>query len=704
MALAQTAAPAKPGEQALAAVLRPLEHLPAVGPSLLRLLRRLLANPAPCIFDLVAHRPSGALDPTPATTLTADMEGRPVSLQCTIGQPRPAGRGRSTLRIPAAAAGQPLDLVFFNVRGNWPLRRFPTGATMLLHGRLARHGGRWQLPHPEPLPAGADGAEPAAIVTYPLTEGLTQPRLRSLIATLLAGLPDLPEWHDPALLKRQAWPGWRPAMTLLHATDALPAAAAAARRRLAYDELLASQLALQLVRLRREAEGGRAVAGLGSLRTRLLAALPYVPTADQAAAIEAILADMAAPRPMLRLLMGDVGSGKTLVALLAMLEAAEAGGQAVLMAPTETLALQHAAGIARLVAPLGLGVEVLVGSATAATRRAAERRVRTGEARLVIGTHALFQGGTTFADLTLAVIDEQHRFGVGQRLELRAKGRAVDMLLLTATPIPRTLLLSGYGDIATSTLRQKPPGRTPIRTTAVPITRIDEVIEGIGRALAAGGRAYWVCPRIGESEEEEAGAAEHRARALELRFGRAVALVHGRMRSSDRQRAMADFAAGRSTLLVATTVIEVGIDVPEASIIVVEGAERFGLAQLHQLRGRVGRGAAASDCVLLYGQPLGAMARSRLQVLRRSDDGFHIAEEDLRLRGPGEVLGLRQSGLPSFRFADLALDRDLLPLAHDDARLALARDPELKGGRGEALRLLLRLFDRDSAATLVTAG
>jgi ATP-dependent DNA helicase RecG len=683
----------------VAAVLAPAGALPGVGPAVLRLLRRLTGRDEPRLIDLLAHAPSGMLDPTPVPHLTDAHEGRAVAVDCRIGRHRPPGHGHAVWRIAAEASGYALELVLFNVRGDWPRRRFPEGAEMRLHGRVTRRQRCWQMAHPEVLPGG--NATPLPL--YPLTEGLTQARLRRLIGLALGSAPHLPEWLDPPFAQRQGFPAWQRALHDLHAPWQGTTAERPGRRRLAFDELLASQLALQHLRQRREQGRGRATRAAGLLRERLLGSLPFTPTRSQTRAVAEILADMAAPAPMLRLLMGDVGSGKTLVALMAMLEAVESGGQAALMAPTEVLARQHAASLSRLAAPVGLGVELLTGGGRNAARRRALAAVASGEVPLVVGTHALFQAGVAFADLALAVVDEQHRFGVHQRLHLRAKGAAVDMLLMTATPIPRTLLMSAYGDIATSCLTEKPAGRRPIATAAVPLGRLDEVVAALGRALARNERAYWICPLIGDTAGERA-AVEARAEALRRHFGNVVGAVHGRMTAAAKDAAMRAFAAGAMTILVATTVIEVGVDVPEASVIVIEEAERFGLAQLHQLRGRVGRGDRPSHCLLLYGQPLSAVARERLRVLRRTADGFRIAEEDLRLRGPGEVLGTRQSGLPDLLFADLSVDADLLAAAHDDARLILQRDPSLTSRRGRALRQLLALFERDRAMLLPGAG
>jgi ATP-dependent DNA helicase RecG len=533
--------------------------------------------------------------------------------------------------------------------------------------------------------------------------------LGRLATQALDALPDLPEWQDPAWLQARGWPGFATALGELHR----PASAAAAtvdqpaRRRLAFDELLANQLALALVRRQATGQPGRALAGDGRHGAALLAALPFRLTAGQQRVLGEIRADLASPARMLRLLQGDVGSGKTLVALLAMLSAVEAGAQAAIMAPTEVLARQHQATLTRLLAPCGLFPTLLTGRERGVQRRRLLAAVAAGRAQLVVGTHALFQDDVAFADLALAVIDEQHRFGVHQRLGLATKGPQTDLLVMTATPIPRTLVLALYGDMAVSELRDKPPGRQSIRTKALALGRLEHILARVAAALERGERLYWVCPLIGgaeAAEDPDQAAAEQRYQALEARFGPVVGLVHGRMPAAEKDRVMAAFAAGRVRLLVATTVIEVGVDVPEATVMVIERAERFGLAQLHQLRGRVGRGALPSSCLLLYGAGLGATARARLEVMRATEDGFRIAEEDLRLRGPGEVLGARQSGLPALRIADLALHVDLLAPVRDDVRLCLARDPALRSPRGEALRLLLRLFERDAAIAYLGSG
>jgi ATP-dependent DNA helicase RecG len=471
-----------------------------------------------------------------------------------------------------------------------------------------------------------------------------------------------------------------------------------ARQRLAYDELLANQMALALLRASMRRIAGREISGDGRLRDIVGTRLPFSLTTGQQAAIADIEADLGQPHRMLRLLQGDVGSGKTLVALYAMLIAVEAGSQAALMAPTELLARQHHATLEKLLAESGVTVALLTGRGKKTEREKLLRRLAAGDIDIAVGTHALFQSGVDFADLAVAVVDEQHRFGVHQRMTLAAKGKGVDVLVMTATPIPRTLMLTAYGDLQSSRLHEKPADRAAIETRVLPIDRLGEVTAAVRRAVEAAARVYWVCPLVEESEALDLAAAEERHAQLENIFGSRVGLVHGRMKSADKDAQMSAFASGALDILVATTVIEVGIDVPDATIMVVEHAERFGLAQLHQLRGRVGRSDKAGNCLLLYAPPLGETARARLEIMRETDDGFRIAEEDLKLRGAGELLGTRQSGLPELRLADLARHGDLLATARDDARLILERDPELKSERSQALRALLYLFERDAAA------
>ncbi len=698
-----TAGPREGRDPRLFPLFAPLSSLQGVGPALARRLARLLGREQPRVLDLLFHLPRGLLDLAPRSELTAADIGADVALEVEILRHRP-GFGRSPYRIAARAAGQAVDLVFFNARRAWLEERFAEGRRLLVHGRLQQWRERLQMVHPEPLGGGA-GRIPDRLPVYPLTAELGQGQLRRLLGRALERLPDLPEWHRPDVLPGIPLPSFGESLRALH-RGAVPLGdpCAPARQRLALDELLALQLALAMVRMRRRREAGRALVGDGSLSQRLLEALPYRPTAAQLRAFAEIREDMAAPAPMMRLLQGDVGSGKTLVALLAMLTAVEAGHQAVLMAPTEILARQHAAVLGTLVAPLGLEVGLLTGREPPAARRRVVQGLASGSLGLCVGTQALVQPHVEIARLGLVVIDEQHRFGVGQRLALVAKGGAADLLLLTATPIPRSLLLCWYGDIAGSRLEEKPAGRKPVTTRAVSLSRLEEVVEAVGRALARGERGYWICPAVSAAESGEVAAAEARHAMLAERFGDTVGLVHGGLAKAAKQKAMRDFAAGRIRLLVATTVVEVGVDVPEAGLMVIEQAERFGLAQLHQLRGRVGRGDRPASCLLLYRPPLSATARARLRLLRETEDGFRIAEEDMRLRGPGEVLGVRQSGLPEFRFADLARHETLLRLAAEEARSVLAADPRLTGPRGRALRLLLELFGYAEAARLLGAG
>ena len=711
-ALPQTRSPAKIAP--VVADLRPtalnplfaaVTGLPGVGPAVAAATARLLRFAEPRCIDLLAHLPCDAIDPSPRLSLAGAAQGEMVTLLAQIERHRAApGGARAPHRVLATAAGEPLELAFFGAHTEHLAARFAPGTAVLVYGRLGRYGDRWQMMHPQLL----DQRRPEAgwLPVYSLGKGLGQHRFRSILRAALELLPELPEWLPEDLRREHGWPAWGDAIRALHhpATAATLEPESPPRRRLAFDELLASQLALMLVRRMRSGLPGRALVGDGRLRDGLLASLPFPLTDCQRRAIDEIGGEMASPTAMLRLLQGDVGSGKTLVALAAILQAVEAGAQAALMVPTEVLARQHAATFRRLLEPLGLAVELLVGKDPPAQRRAALERLASGTSPLAVGTHALFQAGVAFQDLGLAVIDEQHRFGVGQRLDLVVKGHAVDVLLMTATPIPRSLVLAAYGDIACTNLTEKPPGRAPIVTRAVPVERINEVLEATARALARGELIYWICPVVEPGENDPAMAAVERHRQLAERFGPLVGLAHGRLAGRDKEAALAAFAAGRTPLLVATTVVEVGVDVPEASIIVIEHAERFGLAQLHQLRGRVGRGARPSACLLLYEPPLGRTARARLEILRGTEDGFVVAEEDLRLRGPGEILGLRQSGLPDFRFVDLGRHQELLPAARALAERLVAGDPGLGGEVGTPLRVLLHLFERQDAVRLLAAG
>jgi ATP-dependent DNA helicase RecG len=678
--------------------------LPGIGDKLGKLMVRLAG---PHVADLLWHLPYALIDRRYTPTIAEARPGSVATVTVTVSHHEPPRNPRQPYRVWCEDGTGRMSLVFFHGRVPWIQGLLPIGQQRVVSGRIELYGGLLQITHPDHVVPLAERDKLARVEpVYGLTAGLAPRPLTKAIEAALERAPALPEWLDPPWQKQQGWPDWLTALKAAHQPESEHDLdkLAPPRQRLAYDELLASQLAISLVRNHTRVAAGRPVQGDGRLRARVLAGLPFALTGSQQAAVEEIVADMAAPQRMTRLLQGDVGSGKTIVALLAMLNAVEAGKQAALMAPTEILARQHHATMEPLAAMAGVRLALLTGRDPARRRREILAGLEGGQIDLLVGTHALVQDDVLFRDLALAVIDEQHRFGVEQRLALTAKGNGVDLLAMTATPIPRTLMLAFYGDLDTSKLTEKPPGRKPVDTRTIALERLDEVIAGLGRRLANGVRAYWVCPLIEESEVSDLAAAEERYAGLLQHFPGKVALVHGQMKAGERDAAMLAFAEGRVQILVATTVIEVGVDVPSASVIVIEHAERFGLAQLHQLRGRVGRGAEASTCLLLYATPLGETARARLAIMRETDDGFRIAEEDLRLRGAGELLGTRQSGMPEMKLADLAVHADLLQAARDDARLIVERDPELTSPRGEALRILLYLFERDAAVRTLRSG
>jgi ATP-dependent DNA helicase RecG len=684
--------------------------LPGVGPKVGKLLARLTGrDDGARVGDLLFHVPTGSIDRRARPKLRDVEPGTVVTVAVDIDGHRapPPGRSRAPYLVYASDETGSLVITFFSAHTDYIAKLLPVGERRYVSGMTALYDGMLQMVHPDRVVDEAGLAKlPLIEPTYPLTEGLFANQLRRAIENAVDRLPVLPEWQDPAYLARAKSPGFAEALRRLHRpenpSDIQPDSPAWSR--LAYDELLAGQLALSLTRAHLRRISGLRTEGDGRLREKVIAALPYRLTPSQERAVADVVADLAAPHRMLRLLQGDVGSGKTVVALLACAAVIEAGRQAALMAPTEILARQHLATIAPLAEAVGLRVALLTGRERGAARNGLLERLATGEIDLLVGTHALFQDEVAFRDLALAVVDEQHRFGVHQRLALARKGETVDMLVMTATPIPRTLVLTYFGDMDVSELREKPAGRKPIDTRTVPLGRIDEVVSAVGRVLDEGRRVYWVCPLVEESENSDLAAAQDRFTSLQERFGALVGLVHGQMKGADKDRAMASFVAGETRVLVATTVIEVGVDVPAATVMVIEHAERFGLAQLHQLRGRIGRGAERSTCLLLYRAPLGETAKARLAIMRDTEDGFRIAEEDLKLRGEGDVLGTRQSGEPGFRVARIETHRELLQIARDDAALMLGRDPELESERGEALRVLLYLFERDEAIRLLRAG
>jgi ATP-dependent DNA helicase RecG len=683
-------------------ILNPLfaevEALKGIGPGLKKPLERLGLARA---VDIAFHLPTGWIDRKRVERLDMADVGRVITVALTATDYRQSGSSRGPMRVHATdGGGDYVSLVYFGGNPGWAKKLFPLGETRIVSGKLEAYGQELQIVHPdlvlapgEPLPS---DREPV----YPLSEGLTSRRLHQLAEQALARAPELPEWIEPSLLAQRGWQPWRQALAAVHADPADQAS----RTRLAYDELFANQLALMLVRASTRRRKGQPLAGDGRLRDALR--LPYTPTGAQSRAVREIEGDMAQASPMLRLLQGDVGSGKTLVALMALLVAVEAGAQGALLAPTEILARQHFENLTRMLAGLPVNVAILTGREKGRARDSTLMGLADGSIDILVGTHAIFQQSVNYRRLGLAVVDEQHRFGVSQRLMLSQKAeRPPHLLVMTATPIPRTLTLTQYGEMDVSRLDEMPPGRQPIETRVISDERLGDVVASLGRHIDAGGQAYWVCPLVEESEKSDLAAAEDRAAALRLRLGDdRIGLVHGRMKGPEKDAVMAAFASGRLSVLVATTVIEVGVDVPNATLMIIEHADRFGLAQLHQLRGRVGRGTGKSVCLLLRSGQLSETARARLALMRETNDGFRIAEEDLRLRGPGEILGTRQSGEHVFRLATPERMNELLPVAAQDARLLVDRDGGLASERGEAARLALYLFERDAGVNLLRGG
>jgi len=683
--------------------------LPGVGPRIEKSLMKITGAEKPRIVDLVFHLPSGLVDRSYCPKLIDAETDRIATVSIHVLKHKPPPRGRRLpYRVLVSDDSASMEIVFFRAYEDYINRILPLGATRLVSGRIERFKDRLQMAHPD-FVVTMDEAKslPGVEPVYRTTEGLAARSLGRIIGHALEKIPDLPEWQDKTHLGQKNWGSFAEALCAAHGplSEAELEPNTPARMRLAYDELLANQLALGLVRDHMRARPGRALIGNKKLTEKARAALPFELTDAQLKAISEIGVDMTQPSRMLRLLQGDVGSGKTVVAMMALLTAVEAGTQGAFMAPTELLARQHIDALSPMAEAAGARLALLTGSERGQKRDAILSALKNGEIDILVGTHALFSEDVTFRDLGFAVVDEQHRFGVHQRLELQGKGQTPpDLLVMTATPIPRTLQLTAYGDMEVSRLTGKPPGRQLVTTRVLPAERLEEVVDALRRAVKNDARAYWVCPSIEESQQSDLAAAEERAVMLGKVLGSAVGLVHGRMKGAERDAAMRRFREGETKVLVATTVIEVGIDVPEANIMVVEHAERFGLAQLHQLRGRVGRGQARSTCLLVYHPPIGPTAKERLTVLRKHDDGFVIAEEDLRLRGAGELLGVRQSGMPIFHFADLAIHGEHLAIARDDARLILQKDSQLMSARGQALRTLLYLFERDEAVRYLRSG
>lgn len=692
----------------------PVSNLEGIGPKLTKTLTRLFRGNENAetarIADLLFHVPHSVIDRRNQPGIANAQEGVVSTFKVIVDSHNapPRGNRRIPYRINVHDETGEMALVFFRGQSDWLSKSMPVGETRYVSGRVEWFNGRPNMVHPDHMVSEEGFAQlPLLEPVYPVTAGLSSKVMAKSIKTAVDTLPKMPEWADHNLIKRENWPLFNDAVASIHnPKDSLDLEAnTPARRRLAHDELLAGQLALALLRLRLRKSSGKAREGTGTLTSKLIPLLPFALTGAQERSVREIAEDLSKPERMLRLLQGDVGSGKTIVALMAALKAIECGDQVGIMAPTEILARQHLASIKPLCDQIGVSVQLLTGKDKAAQKRETLECLKSGEIDLVIGTHALFQSKVEFKSLGLAIIDEQHRFGVHQRLTLGDKGDATDVLVMTATPIPRTLVLTAYGDMEVSKLDEKPPGRQPIQTNAVSSDRIEELIARIYTAVQHGKKIYWICPLVEESEEVQATAAEDRHKDLQSRMGKdIVGLVHGRMSVDEKNQAMADFKEGKTRVLVATTVIEVGVDVPDATIMVIEHSERFGLAQLHQLRGRVGRGSEASHCMLLYYSPLSETAQARLKIMRETEDGFRIAEEDLKLRGEGEVLGTRQSGTPGFNLAQLEHHADILDMARDGAKLIVETNPDLEGEQGEALKILLYLFGQDQAVRLLRAG
>ncbi len=690
----------------------PVSGLPGVGPKISELFVKLLGRETPddCrVIDLLFHAPSSLVDRRNQPGIARAPQGAIVTITARVDrhQAPPRGNRNVPYRVFLHDETGELTLVFFRGQAAWLEKQLPIDEEVTVSGKVDWFNGRASMVHPDYIVRASEGENlPLVEPIYPLTAGLSPKTLRKIIEAALPRMPELPEWIDLALAQKQGLPTIRDSFHMLHeprdTSDIDPQAPA--RRRLAYDEFLAGQLSLALVRQRLRKVAGQPVHATGEISGKILQHLPFSPTNSQTGAVADVLKDMAGEERMLRLLQGDVGSGKTLVALLSMAAVIESGGQAVLMAPTEILARQHHATISKFAAAAGLSVEVLTGRTKGREREDILERIASGEAQIVIGTHALFQDSVNYKSLMLAVVDEQHRFGVHQRLRLTAKGISPHMLVMTATPIPRTLVLAAFGDMDVSKLTEKPAGRKPITTITIPTERTGEIVGRLKSALAEGKKAYWICPLVEESEEVDLMSVEERHATLVSALGPGIGLIHGRMSGPEKDAVMLAFKSGELRLLVATTVVEVGVDVPDATIMVIEHAERFGLAQLHQLRGRVGRGDEASTCILLYKGPLGETGHARLSIMRDTEDGFRIAEEDLKLRGEGEILGTRQSGTPGFRIASIEAHADLLEIARKDAAYLIERDPDLTSERGEAVRTLLYLFRRDEAIRFLRAG
>ena len=667
-----------------------LSSLPGVGPKLRPALARLVGGET--WLDLIFHLPTSWIDRRNRATIDEVQVGEIATITGTVDKIDHA-RMKFPARIRLRDDTGFITLAYFHANRQWLEKTFEIGKTVIASGKIGDFQGGRQIVHPDHvLSPDKDDELPEVESVYPMTANITPRQIRKFMSAALDGTPDLDEWIDPHLMKRNNWPSFKQALLRLHQPKVYdPDGFETARQRLAYDEALAREMAMGQARLARERRHSRPIPRAVGVEKQIVDALPFRPTRAQMDAYKDVATDMGRPIPMRRMIQGDVGSGKTLVAALAAAQVSADGGITAFMSPTEILARQQAEAIGRFLAPVGIRVAALTGRDKGAAREAILNDVRAGKIQVLSGTQALYQSDVDLPELSLVVIDEQHRFGVADRLKLTAKGASPHMLVMSATPIPRTMALAVHGDLDISVIGEKPANRQEVVTAAVPDTRIDDVIQAVSRAVDRGERAFWICPAVDSEDAGDASAIQRRD-VLAGYVNAPVELVHGRMPAQDRDAALEKLRTGEAPILVATTVIEVGVDVPEATIMVIEHAEKFGLAQLHQLRGRVGRGEKASSCLLLYQSPLTESGKERLDTLRKTTDGFEIAEADFRLRGPGDLLGLRQSGLPAFRVLELARDANLIETARTDAKSVLMADPTLVGPRGVAVRRARDLF------------
>ncbi len=668
-----------------------VDSLPGIGPKLKPVYERLIDGET--VWDLLLHLPERWLDRRVKSSFNDLVEGEVATVRGEVHSYKAPFTERAPHRIQLFDGSGFLTLTFFRADPRWLQGQFPIGKERIVSGPVSEFNGERQMSHPDYIVDPAKGDLPPAVEPiYALTAGLTNKRVHNAASAAVELIADdLPEWIDRNLLEKKGWPSFKSALEGLHAPDAYdPASFETCRDRLAYDEALARETVFAFAKLARSQKHAPVLPASYDSLNKVATTLPYKMTSAQISAVKDISEDLSKPEAMRRMLQGDVGAGKTLVAIMAAVQTVSAGYQAAFMAPTEVLARQQFETVAGLLGPLGYEVAVLTGRERNAVRDGTLLGLADGSIQIIVGTQALFQESVHFGKLGLVVVDEQHRFGVADRMRLASKAGAPHMLVMSATPIPRTLAQAVHGDLDISILDEKPAGRQPIETRAIADTRLTDVIDAVGRAVDRDERVFWVCPRV-DADDDDSSAVSRTAVLRDL-LKVPVGLVHGRLKGEEKDEALEAFRAGTTRILVATTVIEVGVDVPDATIMVIERAEGFGLAQLHQLRGRVGRGSKKSYCLLLYRPPLGETARQRLETLRETEDGFKIAEADFRLRGPGDLLGVRQSGTANYRIVDLAKHGDLIPIARQNARYAIDRDPGLTSEHGKALSLLRELL------------